>query len=617
MNPDDIYQQRLAINEAEAAHWRQQGERQGLLTTGLVTATLVCAGFGIWQHAGLAWGLAIAGAIGAIFSYARHVHFDNQRDRANRLAQIQREGRWRLVRDWEHLPLRGLPAPADHPYATDLDLTGHASVQHLLGTAMTPVGQETVRDWLLHPAAPADIAQRQAAIRELQQLIDWREAIAIAGQRVRASQSRYLAFVTWAEGAPYLHRQPQLVLLTRVFAVITPILMLAQLFGIFPYPLWLLLAAINLGITGLYGTPIDETLNAIGEQQAGFQSYAAIFQLILDQPFTSPLLRDLQSRLMANQHNAVAQMHRLGRIIAFSDLRRSLLGFPLQFTLLWTFHITWFLEEWQQQAGTSLRGWLAVLGEMEALIALATLAYDHPDWTMPEITEERGDVFVADTLAHPLLPPERAVGNSVSIGPAGTCVVVTGSNMSGKSTLLRAIGTSCVLASMGGPVAAKSLRMQPITLATSIRVQDSLEAGLSYFMAELRRLQQVVERTESAERKGGQILFLLDEILHGTNTAERQIAARAIILYLVRHGATGAVSTHDLALARDPDLAAVATNVHFSEQFTRHDGRLSMTFDYRLQAGIATSTNALKLAEMIGLPVDANETVTSGTSPSA
>jgi len=188
----------------------------------------------------------------------------------------------------------------------------------------------------------------------------------------------------------------------------------------------------------------------------------------------------------------------------------------------------------------------------------------------------------------------------VSLGPPGTFLLVTGSNMSGKSTLLRSIGTNVVLAQAGAPVCAESMRLTPMDVWTSIRIDDSLEAGVSLFMAELRRLKRIVDAARDPVR-ARPLLYLLDEMLHGTNTAERRIAARRVLGYLIDAGAIGAVTTHDLTLAEDPSLDAAAQRVHFTEQFERREGVTSMTFDYRLREGLATSANALRLLEMIGL----------------
>jgi DNA mismatch repair ATPase MutS len=277
------------------------------------------------------------------------------------------------------------------------------------------------------------------------------------------------------------------------------------------------------------------------------------------------------------------------------------------------------LENWQRSAGGKTRGWLSALAEVEAIAALASLSYDNPDWVFPDV-DPTARLLLTRGMGHPLIPPSERVDNDVEVGPSGTFLLVTGSNMSGKSTLLRAIGVNLVLAGTGAPVCAASFRVPPVTLWTSMRVQDSLERGVSYFMAELQRLKQVVDAASRRRSHGPtddgrdgvasyptpdgesrRFFYLLDEILQGTNTAERQIAARRIVAYLVESGALGAVSTHDLTLADAPELAAHARMVHFTETISSGSDGPVMTFDYRLRPGIATSTNALRLMEIVGL----------------
>jgi DNA mismatch repair ATPase MutS len=270
----------------------------------------------------------------------------------------------------------------------------------------------------------------------------------------------------------------------------------------------------------------------------------------------------------------------------------------LQLVFLWDFQVVRGLERWRTRTGVAVRGWLAALGEVEALAALATLRHDNPDWQFPEILEEGPARMEAASLGHPLLPRARRVSNDVQVGPPGSFLLITGSNMSGKSTLLRAIGLGAVLAQAGAPVCAAAMRLTTVRPHTSMRIHDSLEAGLSFFMAELMRLKAIVE---AARAPGAPLLYLLDELLQGTNTAERQIAARTIISHLLERGAIGAVTTHDLALADTPALADAARAVHFTETVEPGPGGGAMTFDYRLRPGLATSANALKLMEMLGL----------------
>jgi MutS domain V len=296
--------------------------------------------------------------------------------------------------------------------------------------------------------------------------------------------------------------------------------------------------------------------------------------------------------------------------LGLADARHSgSLHFVLQVLLLWDFHTLALLEGWQRDAGRHARRWLTTLGELEALAALAALRFENPGWCLPEVAAGEPELRARD-LGHPLLPPARRVGNDVTVGPAGTFLLVTGSNMSGKSTLLRAIGVNVALAQAGGPACAAAMRLPPLRLATSILVEDSLAGGISFFLAELLRIKQVVAAAAEAGREGAALLYLLDEVLRGTNSVERRIAVRRVLRHLLAQGALGAVSTHDLELAAGAGLAPAARQVHFRETLTPGapgSGAPRMTFDYRLRPGPATTTNALELLRQVGLdlPPDA------------
>jgi DNA mismatch repair ATPase MutS len=290
-------------------------------------------------------------------------------------------------------------------------------------------------------------------------------------------------------------------------------------------------------------------------------------------------------------------MRRLNRILGFADLRRgaAIFHFIIHAATLWDFHVLFALERWRRSTGAHVRAWLEALGDLDALAVFAGAKDDHPAWCTAVIVPE--PLLTASSLGHPLLTEERRVANDVTVGPPGTLLLITGSNMSGKSTLLRAIGLNAVLAQAGAAVCARSFSMPPVDLQTSIRVQDSLELGLSYFMAALARLKGVVDAAEH-EREGRVLLYLLDEILQGTNSAERAIAVRSVARHLLEAGAIGAMTTHDLTLGSEEPLRTAATLVHFTETV---DSGGVMRFDYRLRPGLATSRNALRLMEMIGI----------------
>lgn len=520
----------------------------------------------------------------------------------------------RIRRDWHALPTPdaaiqpappapGAPPAIDPATAADLDLLGHASLEQLLGTPNTPVGRATLRQWLLTPAAPQSVRSRQQSSAELAPQVAFREEIAERGLLLDATdQARYARFMAWAEGDSWLHDHRHWLWVARGLPLLVLALSGLLLAG---YPVGLLLVAVvavNLTILQTVGRRVGDDISRVAAQQGVFAAYAELFALLTTHAVTAPGLQALQARLGAGGLRADQQMRGLAQLMPLVDIRRSLYFFPVEAATLWSFHVLWLLERWQRTNRAHVRTWLEALGEAEALLALAALHHDHPAWVFPEVRTAGAAAVVAHGLAHPLLPPVRAVGNDVQVGPPGSYLLVTGSNMSGKSTLLRAIGVNVVLAQMGAPVCAAQMTLPSLALVASMRVQDSLEAGVSFYMAELRRLKEIVDLADAHDAHArGWLLYLLDEILQGTNTAERQIAARRIIRHLIDAGAIGAVSTHDLTLAEAPELKTAAQEVYFTEHFTRGADGPSMTFDYRLRPGIAVSTNALKLMELVGL----------------
>jgi hypothetical protein len=610
MTPFETYSERAqrfaALRDAEAARW----SRIANLRLVAALAALAALGIGLWRAAPALYWLAAALAIAFLALVAYHNRLKARRDRLAALHDLSVEGLARLRRDWDSLPLRrpappaaGPPPEAD-PVAVDLDLLGPRSLQHLLGTARSPAGLAALQSWLLSPAPPAEIARRQEAVAELAPLLDLRDDVAVLAGLAGESQPRYEGFAAWAEGEPWLLRRPALLWSARVAALLFVAGAAAQIAGLTPLPLWALVLPLNIILTALFARNCEVTLAQLHDRGELLAAYAAVFERVAAVPAQSAALRAIQGRLGEGAGRADRRLRRLSLIAAAAELSRSLLYPVLQFGLLWGFHVVALAEAWRRDSGRNLRAWLDALGEWEALAALAALAHDNPGWRFPAVAAAEEPGLRAQALAHPLLIPERAVANDVTIGPPGGFLLITGSNMSGKSTLLRAIGLNAALAQAGGPVCAAALHMPPLALATSIRVQDSLAQGVSYFMAELRRLKAIVDRAEAARAAGGPlVLYLLDEILHGTNSAERLVAARSVIAHLVAIGAVGAVSTHDLALADGADLANLAHLAHFSEHFVNGPLGAEMRFDYQLRPGLAVTTNALKLMEIVGLPV--------------
>jgi MutS domain V len=513
----------------------------------------------------------------------------------------------RVRREWGSLPAAEAPPGLveGHPYAADLDLFGRASLFQWLGPAATAMGARRLAAWLLVPAPPSEILLRQEAVNALAPQDEWREYLAAHG--VRSADARHEEIESCLEGAegPAFLGGGRRGLQLAVLLITGSIWVLLVLFatGVVDTALWLIPVVLGLVLWFALSWRIHKWLDRAGGGQRALARYAHVLEHAVRAPRTGAKLASIQDRLTARGRRAPECMRQLNRILGFGELRRSpgIFHFPIQSLTLWDFHVVFALERWRADAGSHARDWLEAVADLDALALLAAVRRDNPDWCQPAIlaplTTREGAMLEAVSLGHPLLTDDRRVPNDVRVGPPGTLLLVTGSNMSGKSTLLRAIGLNIVLAQAGSVVTAARLTMPPADLQTSLRVQDSLELGLSYFMAALARLKGVVDAAEH-ERPGRVLVYLLDEILQGTNSVERALAVRAVARHLIEAGAIGVMTTHDLSLAGEEPLASAAELVHFTE---RVDENGEMAFDYRLRPGIATSRNALRLMKMIGI----------------
>jgi hypothetical protein len=519
------------------------------------------------------------------------------------LLQLARDGLHRLERRWNELPKWSEAPPAafgsDHPYASDLDLFGRASLCALCGPVTTASGRSTLATWLLHPASPDELLARQGAAQELASRLDDRLALAaLAGRLDPPTASDTDALVRWAEEPPWLLprswvRAAMWVLPTAFIGL--ALLQLTRGGGAF----WLLPLVLQLVVQRRFVGTVAADFDSAEGAARSLEAYARQIRLVRGWSVESPRLASLLGTLAQSGASSDERLRKLAKVVEFAESRRNAFFRLGALLLLLDLHVHRALERWKAESGPKLRAWLEALGQVEALAAFGSLAHDHPEWCFPTPSHE--PQLSARALAHPLLPPATAVPNDVRVGPPGTFLLVTGSNMSGKSTLLRALGMNVVLASAGGPVCAAELRLPAVALHTSIRVQDSLEEGISLFMAELLTLSRIVAAARSAAATETPVLYLLDEVLQGTNSGDRRVAARTVLRHLLEAGAIGAVTTHDLSLAAAPDLEARAVPVHFSETAVAGTDGPGLSFDYLLKPGLATTRNALTLLEMVGL----------------
>lgn len=576
---------------------RQQleaAERQHAWFAYLRIAIAVAAAALVWWQGldGLAWLLLpLGGFVVVAFAHARLL---NRTDRVRSAIHFYERGLARIRHEWVgHGRTGDSYRQPDHLYADDLDLFGRGSLFELLVTTRTQAGEETMAQWMLAPA-PHHIARaRQDAVRELASRLDLRESVAVIGDRVKVAVDAPL-LRRWAASSQGIGAAPMRVGVALLVAATLATLGYWSQTGVLGT-----LAAMFLITQVVIGAALRprvvSVIEAVDEPAHDLAVLAALLRVIERESFQSPHLQQLQ-RSLAGTHTASSEIARLSQLVALLASRRNVIFAVPAGLLMWATQWAFAIDAWKRRAGVHVAHWLDVVGEFEALLALGAFAAEHPTYVFPELVDGQPRIVATD-LAHAGLGNE-AIANDLAIGAdAPHLLVVSGSNMSGKSTWMRTIGVAVVLARMGAPVRAGSCSLTALAIGAAIRVQDSLTDGRSRFFAEILRLKHV---GDLARREQGAVLFLLDEILSGTNSHDRRIGAEAVMIGLVKSGAIGLVTTHDLALATITDrLGARATNAHFDDHFT--DGRLH--FDYRLKPGVVETSNALALMRSIGIDV--------------
>ena len=588
--PREEYLRRIDARRSEAARQMLRFRRVGVVRLALIAVGLIL----LWRsfHGMSPWWLLLpAGLFMALGSVQSRI--SKARLNCERGAKLYEEGLARIDDRWVGSGSTGERfLDATHPYAADLDLFGPASLFELLSTARTYVGEETLANWLLAPASYEVVQARQEAVAELRPKLDLREDLALLGEGVPSGQSaRGLA--SWASGPPW-----HISAWTRPIAVVISLLTAMTLvlwfagYGASPFLVVLIVRTLY---TYQFRVPVQKIISGVDEAGRNLSLLSDVLKRLEHERFSCPLLAGLRAALDVDGLPPSKQIAHLNRLVELLDSRRNFIFAPLAAILLWPLQCSISIEKWRQHSGPAVARWLAAVGDLEALNSLAGYAYEHPQDPFPELVEGQAR-FEGLALGHPLIPGDRNVRTDLRLSPDLRVLIVSGSNMSGKSTLLRTVGINTVLALAGATVRAQSLRLSPLQVGASIRIQDSLQAGASRFYAEITRLRQIVELTHGPRS----VIFLLDEILHGTNSHDRQIGAEKVVGGLIERGAIGLITTHDLALARIADeLAPHAANVHFED----HLEGGQMSFDYLLRPGVVQRSNALELMRSVGLEV--------------
>ena len=619
-NARQHYDEQLNHIDANLQTYQTRSAKMGWIRPVLFLSAVVCLTIG---YAGgdeykllkiLGWVTIVAFFI----ALSIHESFREKIEKYSNRRLLYQRLKSRLDRDWTKLKSDTQTLQITREFASpltkDLDVFGDKSLFAWCNLAFTVIGKQTVARWITQTATADQIKQRQIAAQELSQAVEFREDVLKLVSPITQSYADPQSFSRWASGPAWTSQHaiayrlsiigPCLIglglclILGGYFADVKSLITVGLAIGAIGFVINLLLSLFSIG-------SIHELYKSIASGHAQTENYRTLFDKIAELNTDSQLLKDIQKNIKPPNASAQQGFLSLSRLMRLVDMQRVatlyLIYLILQILFLWDFRVLHLLTRWQRRFGSAVPQWFESLGAFEAVVSAATIYYENPHWCLPNVINNPSDLINVAALKHPLIDDAIAVGNDLAITNEQPVLLVTGSNMAGKSTFLRSLGLNILLARLGSPVAAQCFDMQPYAIDSSIRVEDSLQDGVSFFMAELKRLRMIVDAAQTCQATHQPMLVLLDEILQGTNSRERQIAVVHVITSLRKLGAIIAVSTHDLELADSETLKRVSQVVHFRERFESVEGREKMVFDFVMHAGPTPTTNALKLLELVGL----------------
>jgi hypothetical protein len=560
-------------------------------------AALVAAYFTRWYI--LFGAVALASAVVFTCLVLKHDKLIKNRKYTALLVKINEDAAKRIKGEWAGFPDDGAEFSDDgHSYTQDLDIFGKGSLFQWTGCAKTFMGRRCFAGLLSgHHGSAGEIKQRQEAVEALAKKIAWRQRLLAEGMLVPEAGESPEPLIRWAENAQPFYGRGQVKLAVRALPAVTVLLaLLAFAFALIP---WYVPAAMLLLQYALLKVKARENaaIFELAEKfSGGVLAYSRMLKLFEKCSFGAEGLKSLKKRMTGSDGaSAFRQVERLAGIIDSISNRHTPFYFLFNILALWDFQNLISLEKWKRESGVRLKDWLAALGEAEALCSLALIRHDNPGWARPDIVEN-WNAYEAVDMGHPLLRRENRVDNDMFIRSPAKALLITGSNMSGKSTLLRAAGINLVLAYSGAPVCASSFRVPLLELHTCMRVGDNLEKNISSFYAELVRIKKIVE----AVSEGRRVFYLLDEIFKGTNSVDRHSGASVLIRKLSSSDTLGLVSTHDLELCALAEKNDRINNYHFREYYDEK----GIHFDYKLRPGASATRNAAYLMKLAGIEVD-------------
>ena len=484
--------------------------------------------------------------------------------------------------------------PKEHFYATDLDIFGHASLYQYINRTSSEMGSNTLANWLSKPSKSETIAQRQAAVKELLTQTEWRQQLQALGAAKKIQKITLTRLQNWfAEDDRFMKNKRWLIIRYLIPAIMLTVIALniTDVLGNHIRNYCLLASALFAFYISKKVTPLHQQVSKMTDE---LEVLKDSIHLIEQTDFKSNYLKVLQNQFKQQNDKASSQLHQLKKILERLDMRFNIVVFiPLDILLQWDLQQVIALEKWKKQNHKNVIAWFTALGQFEALNSFSTLSFNHPGWCFPILKEEH--FFIeGKEMGHPLIQADKCVTNPLKIEHTGELMLVTGSNMAGKSTYLRSIGINTILAMAGAPVCAKYFCLSPVQIISSMRIADNLEESTSTFYAELKKLKTIIDKVNNNDK----VFILLDEILRGTNSLDRHTGSAALIKQLIKHNAACIIATHDIKLAKmKVEYPDNILNYHFDVQVNNDE----LYFDYRLKEGICTSLNASILMKKIGI----------------
>jgi MutS domain V len=592
--PGEVYISRLNILDAELKQLKKKKSRLAWLRL----ISFLAAVAALWILLPYGWYLAVAAAIILLgiffFIVSKDLSNSNAIENNKLLIDINRDELSALNNQFTHFPDGAEWKPARHDYANDLDIFGRASLYQYINRTSSQQGNKLMAGWLLSPSAPAEIEQRQEAAKELKEEMEWRQQLQAYGINKRLTIPTQENIEYWLAEETAFIKNKSWNLLRFAFPLSSLTVLFLYIFDVIAQGPFLFIMLLFLAVSFWISKRVMPAYVKLNKITAELETFSGSIQWIEKKSFRSPLLLQIKKRYETEGASASQTIKSLKKILDRLDYRLNPVVFiPLSAFLCWDLQQIFALEKWKTKNQSHIPQWFAALAETEAISTIANLSFNHPGWCFPVLIKGES-VFKAETMGHPLIPKGKRVDNSFSTEGTPQISLVTGSNMAGKSTFLRSIGINMVLAMTGAPVCAKSLLLSPVKVMSSMRVNDNLEESTSTFYAELKKLKEMIEAVYRNEK----VFLLLDEILKGTNSADRYTGSAALLKQLVQHKAVCMIATHDLQLAKlEEEYPASIHNYHFDVQVENDE----LFFDYKLKKGICQSMNASILMRKIGI----------------